>query len=356
MIEVLPDTIDKMELGKVLQQYGCNSENFAVEKLGGGLINSTWKASFGDTELVLQKVNTNVFANPINIAFNIESINTYLKQHAPDYYFPAPLLNTSGDTFYKDENGNWFRAFEFLKGSQTIDVVANCDQAYEAAKAFGRFSALLNNFPSHILHENIPGFHNLTKRYNDFLQVLKTGDPVRLQEAKALIETALSYAHIVQQYEAIVSEELIKKRVTHHDTKISNVLFNPTGKAFAVIDLDTIMEGYFISDVGDMMRTYLSEIGEEDKDFEEVPVRTDVYMAIKDGYMSEMATHLTNTEKNYFYYSGQFIIFMQAIRFLTDYLSGDHYYTPAYPGHNFKRAQHQFALLKSYRNIAPTHQ
>ncbi len=356
MIEVLPSTIDMTGLAKVLQQYGCNGEDFTVENLGGGLINSTWKVRFGDTELVLQKVNTNVFTNPASIAFNIETINAYLKQHFPGYYFPAPVLNANGDTFYKDENGSWYRAFQFLKGSQTIDVVANCDQAYEAAKEFGRFSALLNNFPSHTLHENIPGFHNLTKRYNDFLQVLKTGDTVRLQEAKVLVETALSYIDIVKRYEAIVAEGLIKKRVTHHDTKISNVLFNLAGKAFAVIDLDTIMEGYYISDVGDMMRTYLSEIGEEDKNFDEVPVRKDVYTAIKDGYMSEMATHLTSTEKSYFYYSGQFLIFMQAIRFLTDYLSGDKYYTPAYPKHNFKRAQHQFALLKSYMNIASTQQ
>jgi thiamine kinase-like enzyme len=351
MIEVIPNTIEKTRLAHVVQQYGCTNDNFAIERLGGGLINSTWKVAFDDIELVLQKVNTNVFSSPTKIAYNIEAVNSYLKKHAPEYYFPAPLLNAKGDSFYKDANNNWFRAFKFLKGSQTISIVENAGQAYEAAKEFGRFSALLTDFPAEELHENIVGFHDLTKRYNDFLAVLKTGDPVRLEEAKEWIEQVLNNADIVQQFDEIVAKGLIKKRVTHHDTKISNVLFNPSGKAFAVIDLDTIMAGYYISDVGDMMRTYLSVIGEEEQDFDTVDIRLDVYQAIKKGYMSEMALQLTPTEQSYFYYSGEFIIFMQAIRFLSDYLSGDHYYTPAYPGHNFKRAQHQLQLLKSYRSI-----
>lgn len=351
MIEVIPNTIDHKNLAPVLQQYGCTTDNFTVERLGGGLINSTWKVSFDDTELVLQKVNTHVFTRPEHIAHNIERVNNYLKKEAPEYYFPAPLLNANNETFYKDESGNWYRAFKFLNGSQTIAVVANSNQAYEAAKQFGRFNALLRDFPAHTLHENIAGFHNLTKRYNDFLQVLKTGIPERLREASPWIEKALEHAGIVKQYDEIIRNGLIKKRVTHHDTKISNVLFNPAGKAFAVIDLDTIMAGYYISDVGDMMRTYLSLTGEEEQFFEEVVIRPEVYQAIKEGYMSEMALHLSAAEREYFYYSGQFLIFMQAIRFLSDYLSGDYYYTPAYPGHNFKRAQHQLQLLTAYSQI-----
>lgn len=351
MIEVIPNTIEKTKLAHVVQQYGCTNDNFTIDRLGGGLINSTWKVAFDDTELVLQKVNTNVFASPAHIADNIEAVNSYLKKHAPEYYFPAPLLTVNGAPFYRDAHNNWFRAFKFLKGSQTISIVENASQAYEAARQFGRFTALLTDFPAENLHENIVGFHDLTKRYTDFLNVLKTGDATRLKEARQWIEQVLEQADIVKKFDELSVNSHIKKRVAHHDTKISNVLFNPTGKAFAVIDLDTIMAGYYISDVGDMMRTYLSITGEEEQDFDEVEIRQDVYQAIKDGYLSEMSLQLSPVEQTYFYYSGEFIIFMQAIRFLSDYLSGDHYYTPAYPGHNFKRAQHQLQLLKSYKNI-----
>ena len=135
-------------------------------------------------------------------------------------------------------------------------------------------------------------------------------------------------------------------RVTHHDTKIGNVLFDKDDKGLCVIDLDTAMPGYFISDAGDMMRTYLSPVSEEEKEINKIEIRDDFYRAIVQGYSDEMKDELTETENKNFFYAGKFMIYMQAVRFLTDYINDDVYYNITYPEHNFIRARNQLTLLQ----------
>jgi hypothetical protein len=113
-----------------------------------------------------------------------------------------------------------------------------------------------------------------------------------------------------------------------------------------VIDLDTVMPGYFISDVGDMMRTYLSPVSEEERDFSKIRVREDFYKALVEGYYMEMKDELTEAEKGCFFYAGEFMIYMQALRFFTDYLNHDVYYGAQYEDHNLVRTQNQVVLLE----------
>jgi Ser/Thr protein kinase RdoA (MazF antagonist) len=165
-------------------------------------------------------------------------------------------------------------------------------------------------------------------------------------DSKHLVDFIFDHKNIVEEFEEIRNNKGFKLRVTHHDTKISNVLFDKNDNCICVIDLDTVMPGYFISDVGDMMRTYLSPAGEEEKDLSKIQARREFYDAIVNGYNSEMADKLTETEKQYFLYAGKFMIFMQAIRFLTDHLNNDIYYGAKYEGQNFVRANNQAKLLQ----------
>jgi hypothetical protein len=123
-------------------------------------------------------------------------------------------------------------------------------------------------------------------------------------------------------------------------------LFDKNGNGLCVIDLDTVMPGYFISDVGDMIRTYVSPVSEEEKDFSKIQIRQDYFQAIVDGYLSEMKDELSDEEKNYFVYAGKFMIYMQAIRFFADYFNNDIYYGSKYEGHNLVRGNNQLELLK----------
>ena len=197
----------------------------------------------------------------------------------------------------------------------------------------------------------IPHFHNLTLRYEQFENAMVSGNAERINIAKELISFIVLQHHIVAEFERIIPT--FKTRCIHHDTKISNVLFDGDNNGLCVIDLDTLMPGFFISDVGDMMRTYLCPVSEEERDFSKIVIRPAFYDAIKAGYMDEMGEELTADEKRYFLFAGKFMIYMQAIRFLTDYINDDVYYGEKYKDHNFFRAGNQITLLQRLRDFIP---
>ena len=220
------------------------------------------------------------------------------------------------------------------------------EQAFQASARFGKFTNMLAGISVNELKITIPDFHNLSLRYQQFLEALTTGDKSRINEAGELIQFIKLNNDIVRDFEKIKNGTGFKIRATHHDTKISNVLFDSYNNGICVIDLDTVMPGYFISDLGDMMRTYLSPVSEEESDYSLVEVRDEFYEAIVSGYFNEMKSELTAEEKKCFFYSGTFMIYMQAIRFLTDYLNDDVYYGARYLKHNFIRASNQLVLLE----------
>jgi Ser/Thr protein kinase RdoA (MazF antagonist) len=180
---------------------------------------------------------------------------------------------------------------------------------------------------------------------------LKTASKERLQLGTEAISKCKLYKDIVDEFEKIKSNPQFKIRVTHHDTKISNVLLDKDNKGICVIDLDTVMPGYFISDVGDMMRTYLCPVSEEEIDLSNIAIRKEMYEAIVTGYYQEMKDELTDTEKRYFVYAGKLMIYMQAVRFLTDFLNDDLYYGCKYPLHNLNRAKNQLRLLEEFIKV-----
>jgi hypothetical protein len=330
---------------EILKHYDINLSDVVIQKFGTGLINHTWVVSKGRERFILQRVNENVFCKPYDIAHNIDSLSNYFKQHYPGYRFVSPVVSVNGSSLV-EHDGGYYRLFPFVNGSRSVDVVSSPAQAYEAAAQFGRFTKLLSSFDSGKLKTCIPDFHNLSLRYTHFLAALENGDPQRIQEASTLIEFLKNQSGIVSMYEQIIHDENFRIRVTHHDTKISNVLFDEAGNGLCVIDLDTVMAGYFISDVGDMMRTYLSPVSEEESDFSKIEVRDEFFHAIVNGYFAEMKDVMTMKEINSFFYAGLFMIYMQAIRFLTDHLMGDPYYGAKYEGHNFVRANNQVVLLQ----------
>jgi thiamine kinase-like enzyme len=333
-------------ISSILATYGLRHEDCVLETLSTGLINATWKVIQGEQHFILQRVNDTVFKKPYQLAENIDRLNQYLKKVSPGYLFVAPIKNIHNDDLVHDPNHGYFRLFPFIKGSHTISVVITPGQAFEAAVQFGKFTSLLSEFEAASLHYTIPDFHNLTLRYHQFEEALKNGNTDRIKQSKELIEDIKSHYPIVSTFEGIRRNEKIPIRVTHNDTKISNVLFNDENKGICVIDLDTVMPGYFFSDLGDMMRTYLSSANEEEKDFAKIEVRDEFFRAIIQGYLSGMGSSLTREEEKLIFFSGQFMIYMQAIRFLVDYLNNDSYYSTQYEEHNFIRAGNQLCLLK----------
>lgn len=329
----------------VLSSFGLQDPQLRVEVFGSGLINSTWKITNRCQEYILQKVNGAVFTGPEKIASNVRLIARYLQQHHPDYLFVAPIATSDGGEMVFIQEEGHFRLFPFVPNSRSIDVVKTPQQAFEAATQFGRFTRMLTGIDLGKLEITLPDFHNLSLRYQQFTTSLQQGDPQRIKECSNTIEALQQHAGIVATFEQIKKDPQFKIRVTHHDTKISNVLFDAAGKGMCVIDLDTVMPGYFISDVGDMMRTFLAPVSEEESDYSKIEVRDAFYKAIVAGYGAEMKQELTSAERGYFFYAGTFMIYMQALRFLTDYLNNDQYYGARYPEQNKVRAGNQLWLL-----------
>lgn len=336
----------------VLEAYGLPEDQCSVRPFGTGLINHTWKVTYGPDAYILQRINNAVFRQPDLIAENLDALALYLQTHHPEYLFVKPLSTPDGRNLVQATEG-YFRLVPFITGSHTYDVVAATEQAYQAARQFGKFTRLLAGFPIGSLHLTLPDFHNLSLRYQQFEEALQKGNPTRIAATERHIEAIRSFQDILYTFEDIRRHSGFRLRVTHHDTKISNVLFDDGNNGLCVIDLDTVMPGYFISDLGDMMRTYLSPVSEEEKDTDLIVIREEYFLAIVRGYLSEMKDELSTAEMEHIVYAGKFMIYMQALRFLTDHLNDDRYYGAKYEGHNLVRTVNQLTLLQRLTEKEP---
>ncbi len=339
-------------LREILSLYGLKETELTIKPLGSGLIHQTYLVT-AESKFVLQKINHAIFKNPGAIARNIDRAGTYLSKNYPDYIFLTPLRTQKGESILL-LNGVYWRLTPFAENTYSPDLLEKTEQAYEAAKAFGTLMNNLNGIPLVGFSETIKDFHNLSFRYEQFEEAIQNGSLERKKLSKELIQFYKEQNRLVNIFNKLKSENLIPLRVQHHDTKINNVLFDQKShKAVAVCDLDTLMPGYFLSDLGDMIRTYTSAENEESTKWEAIRIRPEYLNALLAGYLSEMDQSLTATEKEYLLYAGEFMIYMQGLRFLSDFLTGDTYYPIKHPLNNFNRAKNQMLLLQDLQRIKP---
>lgn len=333
-----------------LSAYGLKPGEYTVKSIGTGHINSTWLVSSGNKneQFILQSINQKVFKDPLIIADNTRQVAAYLHENYPSYLFVGAIPALNGDEMVF-AGGVYWRLTPYIPNSVAFETLSDPQEAFEAAVQFGRLSKLLDGFDASLLRPGIPGFHDLNLRYHQFNEALEnTGAEVRA-EADEQIKKALNYAFIVDYFNSFKNSSDFPDRVMHHDTKISNMLFDKyTLKGLCVIDLDTLMPGKFISDLGDMMRTYLCAYSENEPDTDKIFIRMEYFEAIIRGYLQEMGAILTGTEKKLILFSGKYLIYMQALRFLTDFLNGNIYYPVSYPLQNLDRTINQFKLLSEF--------
>ncbi len=318
---------------KVLAKLGI--EGPAVP-IGSGHINKTYKVG----SHILQKINTNVFKDPTIIASNLEHARQHLASKHPDYLFIAPLKNIVSE-------GDHWRLYPYLENTHTIDQAESIDQAYEAAKAFGKFGKLMKGCDLSNYKPTIERFHDLQLRYDQFLNALASSTAERKIAATKEIELAITNHKLVNHYNSVIESGTLKPGIFHNDTKINNVLFDQSNKAIAVIDLDTVMEGYFIYDLGDLVRTLVSPVSEEEKDLDKIVFRKEFYKAVIDGYLSEM----NDVDRSLASFAGQMMTYIMAIRFLADFLRGNTYYHVTYADQNLVRARNQLRLVELLQNV-----
>jgi Ser/Thr protein kinase RdoA (MazF antagonist) len=239
-----------------------------------------------------------------------------------------------------------FSKIPIPSNTYTIDKVSSADEAYSAAAEFGRLSSYLTGVDIKLFKPTIDRFHDLQLRYEQFNDALKAASAERLLKAAGAIESCKKYQHLVKHYNQLITSGDLKLRITHNDTKINNILFDSArGQAVCTIDLDTLMPGYFIYDLGDMIRTFVSPVDEEETDLSKIIFRKEIYDAVVAGYLSTMDSELTGPEKRAIPFSGLMMTYIMALRILADYLNGDIYYATKYEGQNLIRARNQLRLL-----------
>lgn len=335
-------------IDSVLSMYGLQESDCLVTLFGNGLINHTWKITCKNKDFLLQKINQQIFKTPENIMDNLSLLDKYFKNHYPDYLFVAPL-QTSRGTNYVIQGKDYYRLSPFIENSCSFDTVTDPSLAFEASRQFGEFTGLLSAFDPGLLHITLPDFHNLSLRVRQFNDALLHGNRKRIEQATEIIQFLKDRQTIAEEFEVIKRNPDFTQRVVHHDAKINNVLFDRrNNRGLCVIDLDTVMPGYYISDVGDMLRTYICPVSEDEQDFSKILIREEYFREIAKGYFSKMQERLSESEKLHFVYAGKFAIYMQALRFFTDYINNDIYYSTKYKDHNLVRARNQIVLLEKY--------
>lgn len=325
-----------------------------VRPLGSGLINDTFLVVTDDVaapDYVLQRINHSIFKDVDMLQDNIEAVTAKIRETLEcegckdiDRRVLRFVPSETGKTYYFDGENYW-RLMEYIVGSETFDSVEP-EYARLAGEEFGRFQSMLTSLAGQ-LGETIPGFHNMEMRLRQLREAV-AADPVgRVKEVEELLKVIESRADCMCFAEKLHREGKLPKRVCHCDTKVNNMLFDKeTGKVLCVIDLDTVMPSYIFSDFGDFLRTAASTRAEDDPDYDGIDFRFDVFKAFAEGYLRSASSFLTPVEIENIPTCVEMFPYMQAVRFLTDYINGDIYYNIKYPTHNLVRTLNQIRLLE----------
>jgi hypothetical protein len=343
----------RLAFDAVVRQFQISGEFLRAEPYGSGHINDTYCAVFNQAGVparyILQRINTRVFKEPVALMENIERVTSHLAVQVagePDCERRVLTLIPARDglPWSVDAEGNYWRTYRFIEKARTYDAVETVDQAFQAARAFGRFQQLLVGLPRPRLHDTIPDFHHTPKRFVTLEQAIAADVVGRAAQAKPEIDFALAHQPII----SVLIDRNLPERVTHNDTKLNNVMLDDaTGEGICVIDLDTVMSGLAAYDFGDMVRTTTSPANEDEQDLSKVTMQFSMFEALVRGYLTSAGGFMTKAEKQCLAFSGKLITFEIGIRFLTDYLAGDQYFKVHRKGHNLDRCRTQFKLVES---------
>lgn len=329
-----------MEIKTIISAF-IGEKNHSVSAIDNGLINHTYFVETDSGKYILQKINTDIFKNPKCIIDNHLAVNSVLKNS--DYSRKiVDLIPAQNGEFLV--NQKW-RMLEFIENSVTYLKVPNPETAFESAKCFSEFYSVLNSKSVH-LEETLPSFIDFGKRISDYQTALENASEERKINAEKEIDFINSHLDLPEKWIELQNENALPKRIIHADPKISNILFSKNGNAIAVIDLDTVMTSTLLYDFGDMIRSYCN-LTDEDDASPKNNFSGEIYDSVKKGFLFHLENLLSETEKEHLDYAPKVVIYIQAVRFLTDYLNGDIYYSVKYENHNLDRTRNQINLLKN---------
>ena len=342
--------IEKSIINEVLKAYFTCSVSYC-ESYGNGHINDTFLVICGK-KYILQRMNTNIFTRPVELMENVIAVTEHIREKSRASGLDSsrstltliPAL--SGNKFYVASDGSYWRLYDFVVGSVTRERVEDPEEFYKCAVAFGVFQQQLADFPADKLHTTIENLHNTPWRLKNLIDAAERDPFGRLRSVMSDLDFALSRRDLSNMLENAYKNGDLPLRVTHNDTKLNNILFDAaTGDPLCVIDLDTVMPGYSVTDFGDSIRFGANRASEDEKDVSKISLDLDLFELYTKGFIEGCGGKLTKTEIELLPYGALVITLELGMRFLTDHLLGDVYFKIHRPDHNLDRARAQFALL-----------
>lgn len=341
----------------------CIADHFNIDgaiieanRFGSGHINDTYKLTTehtGGTSYLLQRVNHDIFKDIAGLMNNIYIVTNHLK----DWFRSNGILPVEKHTltiiptkdkqlFYRDDLGNYWRLFILLADTKSYDIVETTRQAFFGGKAFGQFQKQLADLDANRLIEILPNFHNIDFRLANLRNAIANNLSGRLNEVQDLLGYIFEREEKMRRILQLSEDGELPLRITHNDTKFNNVLLDQSDNVQCVIDLDTVMPGYVAYDFGDAIRTIINPASEDEPDLSKIILNIELFKAYTEGYISEAKEFLTEKEIESLMYGVLLLPYMQAVRFLTDYIDGDLYYKVQYPNHNYVRTKTQLKLVE----------
>ncbi len=357
-----------MELNRIMQEVLAQFEFPGTLKecvpYGSGHINDTFRVTFsvegGQKRYIVQKMNKEIFRKPVELMENVTGVTSWLREKILENGGDTEretlnvILTGAGGPYYVDSQGEYWRAYLYIENATCFDSVEDEDDFYQSAVAFGHFQRLLADYPAETLHETIADFHNTVDRFRKFrcaleADVCKRADSVREEIGFVLQREPLAHELCDRQ-----DNGELPLRVTHNDTKLNNIMIdNETGRAICVIDLDTVMPGLSVNDFGDSIRFGASTAAEDERDLDKVSLDLHLFEVYAKGFIEGCAGALTEKELDMLPMGAMLMTFECGMRFLTDYLEGDHYFKIHREGHNLDRCRTQFRLVADMEQKLP---
>ncbi len=330
----------------VLDALESPNAAYDLAAFGLGRIHGTFALPSVRPRYLLQRINTGVFNDPVAVTRNADLV-------ARETHSELQFVRTNdGSLVYDDPEGCSWRMMTFVSGTCAPDVdPANRspELAHMVAKAFGSFSTQAAHIDPGSIVETLRGFHDTPARYRRLLET--TESDRSSAETRSVIEWLADRSDHLGAISGSLSDGELPRRIAHNDAKLDNVLLDSrTGAVRAVIDFDTVMPGSPLFDLGDLLRTVPVSVGEDEPDSSLVTIDRGLVDAVVDGFLVGY-TGLADSEHVLVQAAGWVLAMEQGIRYLTDYLEHDRYYSVSRPDQNLRRAQNQFALASQYEAI-----
>ena len=332
-------------LFEVLRAFRLDAKPVSCAPYGCGHINATYLAvTASGRRYILQKINHHTFRDVAGLMENITAVTEFLRTKNDDPRSVLTLVRTHEGASYLHAQEGYWRVYNFVEDTLCLQLPETDEDFYQSAVGFGTFQQLLAEFPAAQLHETIPNFHNTPDRYRAFLDVLDRDPMRRAAQVQPEIEFALARQSEMAALQNALTVGELPLRVTHNDTKLNNVLLDAkTRKALCVIDLDTVMPGSSLYDFGDSIRFGAATAAEDERDLSKMELSLERFRAFTRGYI-RACPNLTQKEVELLPLGAKVMTMECGVRFLTDYLDGDHYFAVHRAGQNLDRARTQFKL------------